>query len=459
MGKIEEYMIKFSREPAVYRAGEFVSGTVELNVKERLKIKSITASIKGSAKCEWHEVVDVNGQENYSDQENYMDKHFTLISKHDDSHNNQPEHEHSDHLDKGHHSWPFRVQIPQRAPTSFESDVGRVRYSVRSTIHSPWSIDKHADASFTVLHELDLNEHRELTKPTTASETQCMGYGPFKHHDHPIRGTLRLKKSAYVPGEFIEFETELENLTHHCVRETQVTLRQLVVIHAGKKHHSMAPHDVCHMIYSNTDPSKNKSCHNNQHHFFHHHHDEHLIDREQTKTNWRGQMRVPAVCPTFVEGLCRQITVKYELQLSINVSRLHSTKHVHLPVVIGSVPYRDSYDSFFCTRQLPSSPSLLRSSSSNSSSSSSPSSTETTDGGSEANPVSSDPSVFPTNLQILPPSRQESTEEEQSPPPQESSEKLKIDCVYLSSPSLLSPEEYDFVPLYPFYSPEQKKLQ
>lgn len=315
MGKIGDFKIHFDKKTPVYRSGESISGSVVVHVKERTKINSITASMKGGAKCEWNEMVEENGQDIHHNHESYVDQHFLLASE---ANHNEEERAGELFLSEGTHSWPFKTTLPARLPSSFQNETGSIRYSVRSTIHAPWSIDRHTDAAFTVLHELDLNERRaDLGHPVQASETQCLGFGPFKHHNHPIEGTLSLAKSGFVPGEAIKFEAKLENSTEHVIRETTVSLRQLSTFKADKSHLTV-PHVIAKLTYP------------------------HQIEGNVASTVWRGQLTVPPVCNTMCHSsaLCSFIDIKYELMLDINMSRVHSTSHVHLPIVIGTIPFR-----------------------------------------------------------------------------------------------------------------------
>jgi len=61
------------------------------------------------------------------------------------------------YLEVGDYTYPFRFDLPQNLPTSFEQMYGQIRYSVNSTIDIPWHFDKHTSRSFTVINNLDLN--------------------------------------------------------------------------------------------------------------------------------------------------------------------------------------------------------------------------------------------------------------------------------------------------------------
>lgn len=41
-------------------------------------------------------------------------------------------------MEVGDYSYPFSVVLPPNLPTSFEHNIGRIRYSIRGTIDIPW---------------------------------------------------------------------------------------------------------------------------------------------------------------------------------------------------------------------------------------------------------------------------------------------------------------------------------
>ena len=53
MGKVDRFSIVLTKKPAIFFPGETLSGTVEISVRERLKINSISIVIKGYAHVHW----------------------------------------------------------------------------------------------------------------------------------------------------------------------------------------------------------------------------------------------------------------------------------------------------------------------------------------------------------------------------------------------------------------------
>ena len=53
MGKIELFSIEFQKQDATFLAGEAVVGSVNIEVKERLKINGVRIIIIGGAQFRW----------------------------------------------------------------------------------------------------------------------------------------------------------------------------------------------------------------------------------------------------------------------------------------------------------------------------------------------------------------------------------------------------------------------
>jgi hypothetical protein len=53
MGKIDYFTINLQKADAIFHSGETIVGTVNLRVKERLKINSVKMVITGGARVHW----------------------------------------------------------------------------------------------------------------------------------------------------------------------------------------------------------------------------------------------------------------------------------------------------------------------------------------------------------------------------------------------------------------------
>lgn len=61
-------------------------------------------------------------------------------------------------IQAGEHKFPFTCSLPPNLPSSFESDFGHVRYTVKATLDRPWKFDQDVKSPFTVISPFDLNQ-------------------------------------------------------------------------------------------------------------------------------------------------------------------------------------------------------------------------------------------------------------------------------------------------------------
>ena len=60
-------------------------------------------------------------------------------------------------MDPGEHVFPFEFALPSNLPSSYESHLGSVRYTIKGIIDRPWKFDHEVKSAFTVVSMYDLN--------------------------------------------------------------------------------------------------------------------------------------------------------------------------------------------------------------------------------------------------------------------------------------------------------------
>ena len=60
-------------------------------------------------------------------------------------------------LEAGSHRYPFMFMLPPTVPSSFEGEVGYVRYTAEATMERPWKFNHVSRSAFTVISLVDLN--------------------------------------------------------------------------------------------------------------------------------------------------------------------------------------------------------------------------------------------------------------------------------------------------------------
>lgn len=68
-------------------------------------------------------------------------------------------------LPAGVHTYPFTCTLPPALPSSFEGELGFVRYTVKCTLDRPWKFDQDTKMAFTVISPLDLNLMEKVGDP------------------------------------------------------------------------------------------------------------------------------------------------------------------------------------------------------------------------------------------------------------------------------------------------------
>ena len=65
-------------------------------------------------------------------------------------------------VNPGTHEYPFAVTLPLVLPSSFEGELGYIRYTAKGVIDRPWRFDHEVKSAFTVIKPLDLNVNPHL---------------------------------------------------------------------------------------------------------------------------------------------------------------------------------------------------------------------------------------------------------------------------------------------------------
>ncbi|XP_022332250.1 arrestin domain-containing protein 17-like [Crassostrea virginica] len=310
MGKLKAFYIELENPQGVYFAGQIINGKLIVELDAEMKMREIRLTFKGLAYVHWTERHSTGSGKNrrtttrhYSATENYFHQIVPVygrgVGTGDDN-----------RLPPGQHVFPFSFTLPPNLPSSFEGGVGYVRYTVKGTIDKPWKFDHNTKRPFTVVALLDLN-----TQPNAACETHnrqdkflcclCCKSGP-------ITGMIRLDRCGFVPGEAIQFNAEIQNMTSR-VCGIHVKLTMNTIFHATTKSKTTVQ-EVARVTHPDLQPG-------------------------ETET-WSGDRLVlPPLPPSFLVG-CRIIDINYYLELIVDPSGPALDLHVPLLVIIGTIPLR-----------------------------------------------------------------------------------------------------------------------
>jgi len=282
---------------ATYKAGDVVAGNVTLNLNADLKMKGVKLVLQGASRVNWNE----KGKGN-SSQEVYLDETAILCSRVD-----------GNVMKKGRHEWPFNIRLPPYLPATFEGQHGKCTYWAKVTLDQPWKKDNtELTKNFTVLGSLDLNTELDAKNSVDASHEihtgmPCCSSGV-------VSAQLQLQRQGFVSGQSIPYFVRLSNKSTKMFRNVQISLLQHVTYKADriKQHTTLLKGKT----WRDINPGENAV--------------------------WDGELtNIPRVVPSRLGGGCKNIEVRYFVQLTGHPKGLGG-KGIKVPieVIIGTAPYR-----------------------------------------------------------------------------------------------------------------------
>ncbi|XP_045216633.2 arrestin domain-containing protein 3-like [Mercenaria mercenaria] len=301
MGK-EIFQVILDNQNAVFYPGQNVSGRVDLELFDELKVTAINLSFKGYANVHWTERSGGKHKHtrHYSSNETYFNNTVCLFSgKHGDSVK----------LQAGKYSYPFNFQLPPGVPSSYEATIGRVRYFIQSDIDIPWAFDKHTRRMITVVNLLDLNTVPNAMNGATKSDQKTLCC--LCCESDPICAMIAVDRTGYVPGEAIVFRSEINNKSDREMTCSKAKLIMQVRYHATTK-------------TRNVNNIVNQTAHGK-------------IEGGGTDVWMNEKLHIPAVPPSYLQG-CNIIDIRYYMTMTVDPSGLGFDLNVPVEVVVGSIP-------------------------------------------------------------------------------------------------------------------------
>lgn len=136
-------------------------------------------------------------------------------------------------LPAGVHTYPFTCTLPPAVPSSFEGELGFVRYTVKVTLDRPWKFDQDTKMAFTVISPLDMNLMEKVGEPEklVMEKTFCC----WCCKSAPLSVVVSLPVKGYVSGQIIPLLFEIDNRSNVEVEKIKFAFTKHVA------YHSMAP--------------------------------------------------------------------------------------------------------------------------------------------------------------------------------------------------------------------------
>ncbi|KYQ55050.1 Arrestin domain-containing protein 3 [Trachymyrmex zeteki] len=230
---LKDFRIAFDNQWSTYYPGQTVTGNIIVVLDSTKKIRGISVKVKGEANTCWateKQEMDERGQ--YRDEtqtvtahEEYFETKYYLVGS---ASGGEIE------IQSGEHKFPFTCTLPTNLPSSFESDFGHVRYTVKATLDRPWKFDQDVKSPFTVITPLDLNQEPRAAESVQQEMSKtfcclCCGTPPLTvNFSLPVRG--------YVPGQSMPIKINVENLSNVVVNIVKLVLCKIVTFRATTPH-------------------------------------------------------------------------------------------------------------------------------------------------------------------------------------------------------------------------------
>nr|XP_022333953.1 arrestin domain-containing protein 3-like [Crassostrea virginica] len=314
MGKLRCFEIMWTENKSVFYPGERVSGLVVLYLKRDVKLRSLRIFLRGVAKVHWTESRNTGTRlgsytEHYNAEVEYFFKRQVLFG------GEVPDGR--DHiLEAGHHEFNFTFDLPMSGiSTSFEGKHGSIRYWVKAEIDKPWSFNHKTKKAFTVISPIDINRPEYMNfVESSVEKTLCCWFCT----SGPVSITARTDRRGYCPGESIQIFAEFNNHSSRTVTP-HATLYQSQIFFAGNK--SKLRRTKLSAIAGSPVDSGGACVWDSQ------------------------EIAIPAVSPTIRN--CCILKVKYFIEVSLHIPGSQALA-LQLPIVIGTVPYRQMRHSPAC---------------------------------------------------------------------------------------------------------------
>ncbi|XP_033226359.1 arrestin domain-containing protein 17-like [Belonocnema kinseyi] len=297
---LKEFKISFNNPWKTFKPGDTVKGQLSLVLDTPKKCRGIRVKIKGEARTSWPVYLN-NPQHRYTGHEEYMSIRHYFAGSYSGG---------EVELFPGEYVYPFEFNLPQDIPSSFESDLGHVRYTIKGIIDRPWKFNHETKVAFSVVSPFDLNSDPRASGPVMVEESKT--FGCFCTSP-PITVNFSLPARGYVSGQSIPIHVYVENVQGIEVQFVRLALEK-------------------HITYRVTSPRSETRT-------------KRIIITEVSKVIedsdiviYEQSMRVPPLPPSNLNN-CGIIDIQYILRLKAFVNgSYNSNLKIAALVIIGTIP-------------------------------------------------------------------------------------------------------------------------
>ncbi|XP_012136535.2 arrestin domain-containing protein 17-like [Megachile rotundata] len=300
---LQIFQVIFDRASATYATGETVTGKIALGIDHPKVVRGMHVEVKGEGRVHWvnrdkRELIPI-----HTNSETYLNLNFDILGT--QTFNSRTE------IKEGYHEYRFSYPLPKNIPSTFKDTIGSVAYTMKVVIDRPWKFNHVHESTFTVISPLNLTDYDEQCVPIDEDD-QVNFYGfCCCCHQGALNLEIKVPTTGYIPGQTIYTTINYENGSRSVeMTKVRAQLKQKV------KYHAQFPLRKVKKMEYVVKSTK-------------------LYPPFHKKGQVVLDLLISPTPPSYMQH-CNIIDVKYELELTINVTGSHFCIDKSYPILIGT---------------------------------------------------------------------------------------------------------------------------
>jgi hypothetical protein len=220
-------------------------------------------------------------------------------------------------IQPGKHQYNFMCVLPNEVPTSVEEEKGHVRYTASVILERPWKFDLKYCLGLTVIRHIDLNTELPALRMPLQMEVSKT-FNCLFCASQPMIMQVMLPMSGFVAGQNVAITIIITNPTSTAVDHVELKFVKII------RYTSDFPRTKIVTDYRTI------------------HKDMCVGSIANGIKQYDKQFQVPLLPPSTLNR-CRVVDVSYHMHVKAKVSGCHKSPVIKFPVVLGTIPFRDLY--------------------------------------------------------------------------------------------------------------------
>lgn len=290
----------------IYYPGQIVKGQVTITLDSPKTIRGIIIRFIGEAKTRWtrdyyHDTIQMRTHHSVRHMRGYeqfiMRQYYMTGGK-----------KNKEELAAGTHTYPFTLDLPEVLPSSFESNIGNIRYTIKVIVERPWRLNQENSLIYTVISPTDYSDNERLTKPI--KHTLEKKFFCFRCESGPLKVITNLPQSGYTSGQIIPITCQIDNGSHVKLKEVKYAFRKLATFYTNNPRVDRR-RSITKLAEVSTGPVE-----------------------PHASAKFEQQIVIPETPPNITN--CKIITLGYDLQVQCSLVGPRSKITGKIPIFLGS---------------------------------------------------------------------------------------------------------------------------